>query len=223
MRTITSELPTSMNNACLKNLRVFLIDDHPAVRQGLSLLLEHNGMQVCAQADSVAGALQQLPGLEPDLALVDLSFEHEEGFDLIGSLSDQSVQVIVYSMHEGFSQVERSLACGAAGYVSKREDSAILLHAIEEVRQHRAYISPRATQALEQRPVEVEDSLPRCSNREIQILQLLGQGLGNSEIAESLSLSVRTVETYCARINEKLELSGMKELRQFAIRHYYRP
>lgn len=201
-------------------LRAWLIDDHPAVRQGLALLLEHNGMEICAQDDSASAALQSLPEQDADLALVDLSFERDEGFDLISALCAKSIRVIVYSMHEDSSHVSRSLACGALAYVSKRENSSILLHGIAEACQNREYLSPRVCLVIEAPEEDITSPIPRCSAREIQILHLLGQGLGNNEIADSLDLSVRTIETYCMRIYNKLELAGMKELRQFAIRLY---
>jgi DNA-binding NarL/FixJ family response regulator len=203
-------------------LRILLADDHPAVRQGLSLLLARHGMEVRAEEESAGAALRRLAALEVDLALVDLSFEDEEGFRLIAALRARMVPVIVYSMHADRGHVERSLACGANGYVSKREDSSILLQGIDEVKQGRLYLSPRIAKTMEEQAAE-ETALSRCSERENQILHLLAQGLGNSGIADTLNLSVRTVETYCTRISEKLGLSGMKDLRQFVIREFRAP
>lgn len=200
-------------------VRILIIDDHPAIRQGLALLLAHAQIEVCGEAEDTLGA-QPLLQLQPpaDLALVDLSFDQGNGFELITQLCAKHIRVIVYSMHEDVGNIHRSIEAGALGYVSKREDSSILLAAIHSVISGIPYCCPRAAQALDN---EEDFSLgPRCSGREIQILQLLGQGLGTSEIAQTLSLSVRTIETYCTRIRAKLELLGMKELRQFAIRHY---
>jgi DNA-binding NarL/FixJ family response regulator len=156
------------------------------------------------------------------LAVVDLSFERDEGFRLIAALRSRSVPVIVYSMHEDPGHVARALASGAGGYVGKREDTLVLLEGIGEILRGGTYLSPRIAKAMKERPAE-EPALLRCSERETQILQLLGRGLGNSEIAGRLDLSVRTVESYCARISDKLGLSGMNELRQFAIRDCKRP
>lgn len=199
--------------------RVYLVDDHPALRQGLSLVLEHYGMVVCAEAESAREAIDSVDSLAMDLAVVDLSFERDEGFDLILTLRERLIPVIVYSMHEDCSHISRSLACGAGGYVSKREDSKALLQGISEVLQGRRYLSPRIATAMADQPPALA-SLPRCSEREVQIISLLGRGLGASEIANELQLSVRTVETYCARIYDKLELSGMKELRRFAMKNF---
>ena len=202
-------------------IRVCLVDDHPALRQGLALVLEHYGMVVCAEYESAREAMDSLPAaaMEMDLAVVDLSFEQDEGFGLISSLRERSIPVVVYSMHEDCSHISRSLACGAGGYVSKREDSKALLLGIAEVYQGRKYLSPRIAAAMAD-PPSVLSSLPRCSEREIQIISLLGQGLRASEIAGELELSVRTVESYCTRIYDKLELSGMKELRRFAMKNF---
>ena len=199
--------------------RVYLVDDHPALRQGLSLVLEHYGMVVCAEAESAREAMDCVASLAMDLAVVDLSFERDEGFDLISTLRERSIPVIVYSMHEDCSHISRSLACGAGGYVSKREDSKALLQGISEVLQGRRHLSPHIAAAMADQPPALA-SLPRCSEREVQIISLLGRGLGASEIANELQLSVRTVETYCARIYDKLELSGMKELRRFAMKNF---
>lgn len=201
-----------------KPVRVLLADDHPAVRQGLALLLAHNGMEVGVDAASAEAVLARLPSVEIDLAIVDLSFEHGDGFRLIAALHARSIPIVVYSMHEDRGHVERALARGADGYVGKREDTGCLLLGLTEVLGGRSYVSPRIARALD----EVSDAaaVSRCSEREIEILQLLGKGVGNSAIAETLGLSVRTVETYCARVAEKLGLPGMRELRQFAIREY---
>jgi DNA-binding NarL/FixJ family response regulator len=202
-----------------QSLRAFLVDDHPAMRQVLSTLLEQRGISACAEADSAHTALQNLPSLTIDLAVVDLSFEHDKGFDLIVALRERAISVVVYSMHEDCGHIDRALACGANAYISKRENSEDLIHGIEEAARGRDYLSPRIRQAIKNQPLEIS-SLPRCSERELQILRLLGQGKGSSEIADTLDLSVRTIESYCARINDKLGLSGMKELRQFTIRHF---
>ncbi|MBS1186867.1 MAG: two component transcriptional regulator, LuxR family [Burkholderiaceae bacterium] len=199
--------------------RAFLVDDHPAMRQVLSLLLERHGFAASVEADCAQEAMQRLPSLEIDLAVVDLSFERDKGFDLIAALHQRRIPVVVYSMHEDGGHIDRSLECGANAYISKREDSDTLLHGIMEVIQGRDYLSPRIRQAIKSRPSEMS-SLPRCSERELQILKMLGEGKGNSDIAEALDLSVRTVESYGARINDKLGLSGMKELRRFAILHF---
>ena len=176
-------------------------------------------MVVCAEYESAREAMDSLPSAAMDLAVVDLSFEQDEGFDLISRLRERSIPVVVYSMHEDCSHVSRSLACGAGGYVSKREDSKALLQGISEVLPGRRYLSPRIAAAMADQPPALA-SLPRCSEREVQIISLLGRGLRASEIASELQLSVRTVETYCTRIYDKLELSGMKELRRFAMKNF---
>ncbi|MCX9158556.1 response regulator transcription factor [Niveibacterium sp. 24ML] len=205
-----------MTNAA-DTARVLVVDDHPAVRYGLTLVLEREGFSVCAEEGCAVQAIARLPELDANLAVVDLSFDQGDGFNLIAALRGRAIPVLVYSMHEDAHNIQNSFRAGATCYVSKREDSRVFLEGVNAARQGSRYISPRAAHALaesERAPTEA-----RCSARELQILELLGKGLGNSAIAEALTISVRTVETYCARLNEKLGLASMKDLRQFAIRN----
>lgn len=199
--------------------RIFVVDDHPAVRQGLALLLGADAHMVCGEAASKAEALQCLVASRPQLTLLDISLGEDNGLDLIGWLLQHEIRVLVYSMHEDIMAVEGSFRLGAQGYVSKREDSRVLLSGVREVLAGRRFISPRGAQVLAGRAIASSraDWLARLSERELQIMDMLGQGCSNAEIAKTLMISVRTVESYCTRIMEKLQLSGMKELRQQAI------
>ena len=197
--------------------RILLIDDHPAVRQGLALLLAQDCHQVSGEAGCRDEMLVFLAGGDIDLALLDLSLGQENGLDLIDELCRAAIPVLVYSFREDGATISRALALGAAGYVTKREVSGVLLNAIREVLDGRRYLSPFAEQSLACRvldtPVEREATL---SEREQQMIALLGQGCGAQEISVLLEVSVRTVESYCVRACEKLGLSGMKELRRHA-------
>ena len=197
--------------------RILLIDDHPAVRQGLALLLAQDCHQVSGEAGCRDEMLVFLAGGDIDLALLDLSLGEENGLDLIDELCRAAIPVLVYSFREDGATISRALALGAAGYVTKREVSGVLLNAIREVLDGRRYLSPFAEQSLACRvldtPVEREATL---SEREQQMIALLGQGCGAQEISVVLEVSVRTVESYCLRACEKLGLSGMKELRRHA-------
>lgn len=195
--------------------RIFLADDHPAVIEGLSLLLSQERHEVCGAAGSKTEALQLLPECRPDLALVDLGLCGESGLELLPELLALAVPVLVYSMHEDAGTVQNALDRGARGYVTKRETSAVLLEAVRKVRGGERYVSPRAAASL---AAAGEFLLSQAlSERERQILELLAKGETNSEIAQTLQVSMRTVETYFARIIAKLSLDGMKALRKYAL------
>jgi len=191
---------------------IFLVDDHPLVRAALARLLEEAGFSIAGQADGGAAARGH-PGLAASaLAVVDLSLGEESGLDLIRELRARGPAVLVYSMHEASTVIRRALAAGAGGYVTKREAAESLPAAIRAVLGGAEYLSPRAEAALRE-----STPLDGLSGRQRQIYGLLGQGLSNDEIARALNLSVRTLESYCVRIQDKLGVGGIKELRRRAI------
>jgi len=199
-------------------IRILLVDDHPAVRQGLAVLLEPEGI-VCAEAGGRAEALAHLQEDRPDLAIVDLSLDGEDGLTLVADLRERRVPALVYSMHHDARHVGSAFAAGALGYVTKREFQAVLVQAIREVAAGRRFASPVATAALAESltgapPV---DYVARLSSHERKVYELLGQGEGTFEIAAALHVSNHTVETYYERIKLKLNLNGMYELRRHAI------
>ena len=205
--------------------RILLIDDHPAVRQGLAFLLVQDGHRISGEAGNRAEMQQQLAISHADLALLDLSLGEESGLDLIDELRQRGIPVLVYSMHEDANTVSQALAHGARGYVCKREVADVLLGAVREVLAGRSHFSPFVAQSSAGNP-NAQSPFPGetvLSEREQQIINLVGQGCGNQEIAEKLAISVRTVESYCARACEKLCIDGMKELRRYAIQTRRRP
>lgn len=211
-----------MGKETVTGTRVFLVDDHPAVRQGLALLLAQDAYVVCGEAENRAELLARIDAVGAEVALVDLSLGGESGLDLIGDLRSRDIPVLVYSMHEDCGAIERAFHRGAVGYVTKREVSAVLLEALGEVLAGRRYASPRAARSLANRIISGGDGVGEepLSQREEQILSRLGRGESNVEIAGALHIGVRTVETYYARIIGKLGLGGMKELRKYAIKQY---
>lgn len=202
--------------------RVFLIDDHLAMRNGLSLLLTKSGYVICGEAENRAEVLTHLEASRPDVALVDLTLGEESGLDLIDDLLARDVAAIIYSMHEDRKTIERSFAGGASGYVAKREVADVLLTALAEVLAGRRYASPRAAMSLADRILTQDESGEAAlSQREKQIMAMLAQAEASDEIARELHISAHTVKTYYARIMEKLGLGGMKELRKFAVQKHY--
>jgi DNA-binding NarL/FixJ family response regulator len=209
-----------MNDGSSKAARLFIIDDHPVVRQGLRLLFTQASHVVCGDAECGQEALGRIGTAGADIAVLDLSLGEESGLDLIGDIRAAGVAVLVYSMHEDVTSIERAFAAGASGYVSKRENEEVLFHAVVDLMAGRRYLSQRATESLARRaPTTVEvEAKHALSERERDILARLGQGESNADIAAALAISVRTVETYCTRLAAKLELDGMKALRRHAIR-----
>ena len=201
--------------------RIFVVDDHPGVREGLTLLLEQRGICVCGDAGDGAETLRRLESARPDLVLVDLSLEGQSGVALIEQLHARGVVVVVYSMHEDATHVKESFSAGATGYVTKREGADALVRAIGEVFAGRRYLSEQSRDRL------IDDSLGNdypqshhasLSEREAMVLDRTGDGDSSKDIAQRLHISPRTVETYYTRIMEKLGLTNMKELRRYAIR-----
>ena len=193
--------------------RLFLVDDHPLVRAALAQLLEEAGFAPDGQAGTPAEALAHPALAASRLAVVDLALGEESGFDLIRKLRARGLAVLVYSMHEGPNAIRRALDAGAGGYVTKREAAESLAVAIRAVLAGGCYLSPRAEAALQELT-----PLDGLSGQQRQIYQLLGRGMSNEDIARQLGISVRTLESYCVRIMDKLGVQGVKELRRQAIR-----
>lgn len=194
-------------------LRVFIVDDHPLVRAGLAQLLQATGCAVAGEAGSCGETLAH-PALDSGpLVVTDLSLGDADGIDLVRTLRRRGLRVVVYSMHEGPETIRRALEAGACGYVTKRDAPMALDEAVRAVGAGGDYLGPRADAALRaQTPQNV------LSGQQNRIYRLLGEGCSNEEIASRLAISVRTLESYCARIMDKLGIPGAKELRQQAIR-----
>jgi DNA-binding NarL/FixJ family response regulator len=206
--------------------RIFLIDDHPLVREGLANLINgQHDLIVCGEAEDSAGAISGIAKTRPDVALVDISLKNESGLELVKNLESQFplVALIVLSMHEEALYAERALRAGARGYVMKRESTKNVLASIRRVLEGGVYVSERVVNSMARRfsasPKEVESSpVERLSDRELEIFRLLGQGRTTAQIAEDLHLSLKTVQAYCARAKEKFGVSSLGELLRAAIR-----
>lgn len=202
-------------------IRILLVDDHPAVRQGLALLLAPEGIAVCAEAGGRSEALALAEEHHPDVAIVDLSLDREDGLVLVAELHHRAVPVLVYSMHGDARRVSTAFAAGAQGYVSKRELHGVLVQAIREVAAGNRFVSPNAAAALAEglSGLPAEEAMLRLSPKERAVYDLLGQGADTLDIASAMHISGHTVESYYARILMKLGLRGMHELRRQAIDH----
>lgn len=207
-----------MDNAVAPGVRVILVDDHPVLRNGLSLLLTQSGHVVCGEAGSRAELLAVIDGSRAEVALVDLSLAEESGLDLLDDLKARGVPTLIYSMHEDSQSIERAFGRGASGYVTKREVEDVLLSAIAAVAAGQRYTSPEVRRSLADRVLSPEKEEVALSQREEQILYGLGRGETIVEMSQAFNISFHTVETYYGRLLRKLGLASMKELRKFAIR-----
>jgi len=188
------------------------------MRQGIEVLLQRAGMKVVGSAASTREALSGLEAAHPHAVLVDLGLGEEDGLTLLRELARDPAAPprLVYSMNEDASSVEQSLAAGACGYVTKGEVWETLVVALRTVAAGTRYLSPRARRALDTLP-SGPATAEELSAREQDVFGLLGEGYSTKEIGARLGVSPRTVESYCARLQEKLQLSGMRELRRVAI------
>jgi DNA-binding NarL/FixJ family response regulator len=206
--------------------RIFLVDDHPLVREWLTNLIDTTpDLVVCGEADNGKAALQLLAGAEPDLAIVDLSLAGGSGIDLIRSVRTMfpKVAMIVLSMHDERVYAERSIRAGARGYIMKRESTKKIVEAIREVLKGNMYLSKELMELFAEKfvsgaPANGAQPVAQLSDRELEVFQLIGQGYETREIAKTLNVNIKTVQTYCTRIKDKLKFSTGAELLREAVR-----
>ncbi|HEY6514756.1 MAG TPA: response regulator transcription factor [Steroidobacteraceae bacterium] len=206
--------------------RIFLVDDHPLVREWLTQLIDQQpDLTVCGEAGSAPAALAALGTAAADLAIVDLSLENSAGLDLVKSLQKltPAVPALVLSMHDESLYAERAFRAGARGYVNKRESAQRVVEAVRRVLDGKLYVSEKAAEILAAQtarggaPPE-QPAIERLSDRELEVFEKLGQGIGTRQIAEDFSVSIKTVQAYCARIKEKINVGSATELLREAMR-----
>jgi len=209
--------------------RIYLVDDHPLVREWLgNLINQEEDLVVCGSAPSAPEALEAIPALAPDAAVVDMSLEHGSGLELLKNVKAvcPGVALLVLSMHEESVYAERALRAGARGYLTKRETTQKVILAIRQVLEGKIYISESFAASLAQRALEGGSgsglASQDLSDRELEVFEMLGKGLETSQIADSLHISVKTVQTYCLRIKEKLNLNNAAELIRESVRWHDR-
>ena len=206
--------------------RIFLVDDHPLVREWLANLIEKNSdLTVCGEAEDAPTALKAIAELKPDLAIIDLSLGSSSGIDFIRSIrsSFPNVAMIVLSMHDERVYAERAIRAGARGYVMKRESTKKIIDAIHQVLKGNLYLSKGMTELLVEKfissdPKKVGLPLAQLSDRELEVFKLIGQGYEINEIAKTLNVNHKTIHTYSTRIREKLKLDSSAELLREALR-----
>ncbi|HXX40930.1 MAG TPA: response regulator transcription factor [Chthoniobacterales bacterium] len=203
--------------------RIVLVDDHPLFCKGLEeLLASDGGFVVCGEAANAAAAMDAIRRLAPDLAIVDLSLPGANGIELIKNIRAEfaKLPVLVLSMHDESLYAVRALRAGANGYVMKQEALENVTIAIGEVLAGRPYLSRDMSAKLITNVasgISEEEPTSRLSDRELEILELIGKGRDVREIAKALHVSVKTVETHRAHIKEKLNLANARQVARFAI------
>jgi DNA-binding NarL/FixJ family response regulator len=206
--------------------RIVIVDDHPLFRKGLAELIhsEKNHFAVCGEAGNAAEAMEVIRKLKPELAIVDLSLPGANGIELIKNIRAEfaKLPILVLSMHDESLYAVRALRAGADGYVMKHEAMANVIHAVHEIFNGRPYLSPAmAAQVITKfahRQGEGEaDAVEKLSDRELEILELIGKGNEVRQIAKLLHLSPKTVETHRAHIKDKLDLKNSREVARFAL------
>ena len=205
----------------MSKIRVLIADDHGVVAEGLKHLVEAQpDMEVIALVADGREAVQLAREAQPDVVLMDLSMPELNGADATRAIvqRDPSCRVIVLSMYAEREYVRRALKAGAVGYVVKRSAAKEVVDAIRAAHAGQRYLSPRVADVLiEDHAEDRDDPLARLSAREREVLQLIAEGRTGAEIAERLGLSQKTVETYRARLIEKLGIRDVPGLVRFAI------
>ncbi|HEU4627446.1 MAG TPA: response regulator transcription factor [Steroidobacteraceae bacterium] len=210
--------------------KVLIVDDHPIVRQGLRLMInEEPDLRVVGEAQSEREARAAIRELEPDVVIVDISLAQGDGLELVRDVHAQhaGLPMLVLSMHDELIYAERLLAAGASGYIMKQAASDQLLVALRRVLAGGTYLSESLAQSLERSGRAGAhaggasvDPVKRLSNRELQVLSLIGRGQSSREAAQGLGLSVKTVETHRQSLKRKLNLATNAQLLQYAINWY---
>jgi DNA-binding NarL/FixJ family response regulator len=205
---------------------IYIVDDHSLIRRGLTALIgAETDMQVCGQAEDVVKATTEIMKLRPDLVIADLSLKGNSGLELVKNIKafDPNIQVLVLSMHDESIYALRALKAGARAYLMKSDLAEKIIEAIRRIAKGHLYVSESvAGQMLSQltigRSFETDSPVSSLSDRELEVVNLIGNGLPTREIAVKLHISIKTVETHRAHIKRKLNIENATQLVQFCVR-----
>ncbi|HLP00506.1 MAG TPA: response regulator transcription factor [Opitutaceae bacterium] len=206
--------------------RVFIVDDHPLLRKGLGELINQQlDMIICGEADDAPEALKAICQIQPDLVIVDISLKSQNGIELIKNIKaiNPSTQVLVLSMHDESIYALRVLKAGAKAYVMKQEVVDKVMEAIRRIRAGKVFVSERVAAQMLSQVVDGNDPsrnspVDALSDRELEIVTMIGNGTPTREIAKRLSISIKTVESHRAHIKDKLSLTNATQLVQWCVR-----
>jgi DNA-binding NarL/FixJ family response regulator len=207
-------------------IRILVVDDHPLVRESLKIIIQREpDLTVCGEAEDREQALELAAAAEPHLALVDLTLKNSHGLELIKDLGHRwpKMKILVLSMQDEALYAERVIRAGARGYITKQEAPGKILLAIRQILDGEIYWSEKAAARVASKVARSSRSnsgfsVEGLTDREVQVFELLGTGQSTQQIADALHINASTVETYRARIKEKLNLKNALELLQCAIR-----
>lgn len=207
---------------------VFIADDHAVLREGLRLLIESRGnIVVAGDADNGREAVRQVKNIKPDVVIMDIAMPDLDGIEATRQITEvsPSTRVIILSMHSSPEYINRSIEAGATGYILKESAAAEIINAITTVISGKRYLSKKISDQViddyfrQKRTGEKDSILSQLSPREMEILKLVVEGKSSSEIANTIFISQKTVETYRSRIMQKLNINDITGLVKFAIRH----
>lgn len=210
-----------------KKKRIFIVDDHPMMRQGLGQLISvESDLTVCGEAENARQALDSVVALKPDLVLADISLPGKNGLELVKDFQAllPGLPILVISMHDESLYAERVLRAGGRGYIMKQEGGRKLMQAIRQVLNGQIYVSEKMGALIleifsgRRAGAEAASPVENLTDREFEVFQLISEGRGTREIAEQLHLSVKTVDVHRTNIKTKLKLKSASELIRFAVR-----
>lgn len=208
--------------------RVYTVDDHPLIRRALAALISaENDMEMCGQAEDASAGLQEIMKLQPDLVIVDITLKGNSGLELIKSIRafNPKIQIVVLSMHHESIYGLRVLKAGARAYVMKHDAMTKVVEAIRRVRNGDLFVSDYVANEMLNQLVGGQSSdnptaspVSSLSDRELEVVNLIGNGLLTREIAARLHVSVKTIETHRAHIKTKVHVQNATQLVQFCVR-----
>ena len=209
----------------MSDLRILIVDDFPIIRYGLRKLIEsHRGWKICSEAESGRAALQKVRTLKPEIVLLDLSLPDIEGIEAVLKIIEvhHQAQILALSDYESPVMARKVVASGARGLVLKSDSLRDVVKGVQALSRGRSFQSKQARELMKDPPspgLAFSYSSATLTSREQQILKLLAEGKTNKEVANALSVSVRTVEAHRASLMRKLELGSLSDLIYFAIRN----
>jgi DNA-binding NarL/FixJ family response regulator len=206
--------------------KIYIVDDHALVRRGLSAMINAEAdMEVVGEGDDCVVASSAILKIKPDLVIVDISLRGNSGIELIKNVKavEPKIQVLVLSMHDESVYALRVLRAGAQAYVMKQDLATAVLDAIRRVRKGQLYVSEKVASQMLNRYAQGDEPsthspVAGLSDRELEVLSLIGAGVSTREISERLRVSIKTIETHRRHIKQKLNLKTASQLVQFCVR-----